>query len=357
MARFSILVAFLVLFCSFHLSCVSAKKSTPTEHQPQQQQQHVESFNQLKDLYLQSPEDKTYALSIEDIHTIIRTYISDDEKRELITLEVMNLLFKSEEELQQDLAHYEEMDYLTKKEILNLFFNLILPSLIQEEGLSLDSSKIFEQIDTLYGYYSEPDNYYKIKNVEHSIQRLVAGSNAEWCVSCRTLKNLAIMMCRQNFPVQVGVCIECSFIRNLTNVMCNLTCNTIANTSIPCVKCGTWYQSIEMLCGPPNCTCGVYYEEKSNPLNNRFVSNPFESPSLFKRSNDFASFAPFNCIPCFNIYAGYQFLCGDLFSYCNTPIPPTPTPTPIPSPTPSPSPVPSPSASPSEYYYYYGLAQ
>lgn len=266
-----------------------------------------------------------YPLSVEEIQLIIESHVQgNDLKRELITNEVLNMLFKTEEELTEDMSHYAEMDETDKKEILYLFFNRILPTILKYDSSRVkNGEKLIQGTDLLIEYYDEDsDTQYKEQTLKQKIENLLAGNNADRCVSCRTLKNLAIMMCAQNFPILPGRCVECSFLRNLTNVMCNLTCNVLPNTNIPCVTCGVWYQSIYMLCGAPNCSCGNYYGlEKS------------QSESLFKRSNEFDSFNALSCVPCYNMWLGYQFLCNDLYSYC----PATPTPTPSPSPPPNPS--------------------
>lgn len=278
-------------------------------------------------------EDDYATLSFDKIMMLLND-IREDSLREDVGLELASLLFDSEESLREKFPQFKRKSgiLLTKQEMLNEYVNNVMPSIL----LSRPSTPSLSQQDD-------------------SSSLLVTPNNSAHCVKCVTLKNLAILMCNQHYPVAPGTCVECSFLRNLTRLLCNVTCEVTGSPPRPCIKCGIYYDSISMLCGPPNCTMsmGPYYKVPNDPELGiidlkRSLGNSQEINA--------AALAPSNCIPCYNLYTGYQLVCGDLFDYCPvtpppspsvsaTPLPPIPTTTATPAPSPSESSTPSPSIS------------
>lgn len=245
------------------------------------------------------------SLHLEKLSGLVQS-IQDPEEREDVALDFLALLFQSEESLLQQFSKsLSSFSPSSKRDVLNHFVNSFPPYNFGFDGT-----------------------------------QGAVGSNGDHCVTCRTLKNLDLIMCNQNYPSQPGFCVECDFLKKVTTLLCSLNCTT-TNTSETCVKCETLYLQNELLCGPPNCTCGNYYLLES-PSG---ASSNFITP---KRSLNVNAQA-LNCIPCYYQYVAYQLVCGDLFSHCGT-TSPTPSPSPPPavssSPTASPLPAVSQSSSP-----------
>lgn len=307
------------------------------------------SLSELHDVEVQSS-----LLNFDTISTLLQS-ISNRERRDSVALDLLALLFEDEESLRKTFPQFVKVGLKSKSEMLSAFIASVMPSIVEEER----------------------KNSFKANHPSLDPNDVaMMASNANHCVSCTSIKNLVIIMCRQNYPLTPGTCVVCSFLRNITKLLCDVSCNTLSYPPYTtCLFCSTWYSSIQMLCGPPNCTStvGPYYLTIEDPEDG-YLSR--SSPLQLE------SFAPLNCIPCYNIYTGYQLLCGDLFDYCPT-TPVSPSATPLPSSTstatasttptasatmtptasvsmsatatPIPPPPPSASATPSasNYYWYY----
>jgi len=285
-----------------------------------------------------SKEDFFSVLSVEKLNYVLNS-VNDDDRRETAILELLELLFSSVEELEEQFPQYavKGNDEFSKHSILNEFVNEFISK--QERELYLKKSE---------------------RDLSSS-----AVANPK-CVSCRAIKTLVEIMCNQNYTIQSGTCVMCSSLTKMANFICTFNCTVSTMTTtmhnptggpsltqnVSCVPCASYFLSIQFFCGLPNCTTGDPYSYVYN------ADLPYTDHVLSTRSLATSRAVPFSCIPCYYQWVAYELLCGDIWTHCANGgvIPPPPPPPPASSVTPSSSPppvLPSASPSPSNYYYYY----